>query len=123
MSYAINRLRARISNTEPTLTDQSQARDADINVIVGRYLTTGRVPAPTSQPLYGDFTETPEDLRGYIHRARTLDANRRKLPKELRDMPIAELMALTPDQLKAIITPAEKPADKPADKPHKDTPT
>lgn len=119
MFYEKNRLRARTNSTQPTMTDQSQARETDINVIVQRFTVTGRVPGPSTQPIAGvDFTKMPEDFRGFIHKARTLEENRRKLPKELRDMPIGELMALTPEQLTAKLTPPA-PSPEPPKEPEK----
>lgn len=117
MSYAINKARARTVTTKPSLTDQSQARETDINVIVGRFLKTGTAPGG-KPPIYGDFTQLDGDLREMIERARTLHKERAKLPKELQNLPIEELLALSPDKLKDILTPpAPSPADKPADKP------
>lgn len=117
MNYYTNKARAKTRTTKPSLTDQSQAAETDINVIVGRFLRTGQAPGG-KQPMYGDFSELDGDLRSMIERARTLHRERYKLPKELQDKPIEELLALTTTQLHAILTPpAPSPADKPADKP------
>lgn len=40
----------------PTLTQQSQADDADINTIVKRFGLTGQLPTNLRTPQYGDFT-------------------------------------------------------------------
>lgn len=45
-------------NDEPSLTQQSDAADLDINVIMKRYGGSGMLPQVTMQPLYGDFSET-----------------------------------------------------------------
>lgn len=41
----------------PSLTQQSQAEEADINVIVRRFGLTGQLPEGVRVPQYGDFTE------------------------------------------------------------------
>ncbi|QXP08150.1 MAG: internal scaffolding protein [Arizlama microvirus] len=105
MYYAQNKARTRTTDKTPTQTDQSQAHETDINVIVKRYATTRRVPGTTSEPLYGDFTELPTDLRGMIETSRDIQARRRELPAALRDMPIEELLALTPERITNILTP------------------
>lgn len=104
--YEKNRLRARTRNTEPTLTDQAGARDTDINVIVKTFTRTGMVPSGQGKPLVGlDFTQLPQDLRGFIETANSLNQIKNRLPAELRSMDIAELMALTPEQLRNKLTP------------------
>jgi hypothetical protein len=45
---------------DPSLTRQSDAEDADINVIVGRFLKTGLLPDNVRIPEYGDFTEASD---------------------------------------------------------------
>lgn len=115
MFYELNKRNSRTHNAgKPSLTDQSQAKDTDINVIVGRYIKTGLAPGAPIAPINGDFTHLPQDLRGFLDTSRTLHANRNKLPKELRNMPVEELLALTPDKLKSILTPAPAPAPAPA---------
>lgn len=48
---------------DPGLTDQSQAKDCDVNVIVERFMKTGELPNMISQnPEYGDFS-TPNDYQ------------------------------------------------------------
>ena len=69
----------------PSLTDQSQARETDINVIVSRMGITGMVPGNPQEPLYGDWTKFPRDLREYIETARTIDSLKEKLPAPLRE--------------------------------------
>lgn len=117
MGYAENKANARTVNTEPSLTDQSQARETDINVIVGRYGISGQLPQGGSQPMYGDFSRLPTELRDFIEMGRTLDQRRAELPAELRDLPTDELLALTPEQLTNKLTP---PADPPAPNPKGD---
>lgn len=103
--YQRNKEASKTRNTDPTLTDQSAAREADINVIVGRFTKTGMVPVAKLQPMAGDYSQLPTDLRGFIETARGLHDLRRKLPLELRDHSIEKLLALTPDELTKILTP------------------
>lgn len=116
--YAFNKIRTRTITTQKTKTDQSQAKDTDINVIVGRFLHTGTVPAPDQRPFYGDFSELPGDLRGFLDRARTLEHHRKQLPKALQHLTTEELLTLTPKALKDIMEPpAPTPAPTPATPP------
>lgn len=102
---------AAFHNTEPTMTDQSAVANTDLNVIINQFLKTGR-PQNSGIPRYGDFTEIPNDLRSIIEMSRSMQRRRRELPPQLRDMPVEELLALTPDDIKEILTP---PADKPVE--------
>lgn len=111
--YDRNKARSRTVTRGPTKTDQSQAKDTDINVIVGKFAITRRVPGTDTEPMSGDFSNFPEDLRAMIETSRDLKRIRANLPKELRDIPIAELLTKTPAELKAILTP---PAPPPAPK-------
>lgn len=43
--------------SEPSLADQSQAKDCDVNVIVARFMKTGVLPGVNKQALYGDFSD------------------------------------------------------------------
>jgi len=109
MYYEKNKARARTTDNEPTLTDQAGARQTDINVIVGQFKISGRVPGSTTAPMSGDFSNLPTDLRGMIEESRSLQLKRSKLPPQLREMPIEELLMLTPEKLKTILQPAEQP--------------
>jgi len=114
MNYQLNKARAKTRNNgKPSLTDQSQARDTDINVIVGRFLKTGTAPGANQAPLSGDFSKLPTDLRGMIETSRDLKKLRHKLPPELKDKPIEEILALQPHEITRILTP---PAPPPAPK-------
>jgi len=110
-NYTRNKKAAITYNNSPTLTDQSQANSTDINVIVGQFNISGRVPGAAGEPMTGDFTQYPRDLREMIDMGRSLEAKRRQLPKELRDKPMEELLALTPEQLKTILTPPQPKAE------------
>lgn len=105
-------------DTEPTLTDQSQGHDTDINVIVGKFGIGGMAPGNASEPMYGDFSELPADLRSFIHESRRLDEFRQQLPDTLRDIPLDTLLQMTPEQIGAKLAPKETP--KPADEPPKE---
>lgn len=110
-SYHAAKAAARTISTQATLTDQSAANETDRNVIVHRFLTTGQAPGSFNPPTYGDLAELPEDLRGYINLAKRLANARNELPKQLHGMPIEELLALQPQQLKDILSPPVKPPD------------
>lgn len=43
-------------NNEPSMTEQSPAHDADINVIMQKYSKTGQIPRVLAEPMYGDFS-------------------------------------------------------------------
>lgn len=103
------RAAARTINTEPTLTDQSQANETDINVIIGRFGVGGTVTATKKEPMYGDFSELPTDLKGFLDARHELEEARLRLPKELRDIPTEELVYMTGEALKAKLTPPEPP--------------
>lgn len=108
MSYYENRLRAQITNTEPTLTDQSQARETDINIIVGQMLKMNAEPIYPNKDMAGDFSEFPTDLRGMIEAAKAMEEHRKQLPVELRNKPVAELLTMTPEQIAHILAPPEE---------------
>lgn len=49
-------------NLEPSLTQQSDLNETDINVIMKKYNVTGQVPAVLAEGIFGDFT-TVTDFR------------------------------------------------------------
>lgn len=104
-----NKLAAIFNNKDPSLTDQSQARDTDINVIVGKFNITGRVPGSDTQPMSGDFSELPRDLRSFIEQARQLTRLHSELPEKLRNLTTQQLLELPPAELKAILEPPASP--------------
>lgn len=117
-NWAKNKIAAQFKNTEPTATDQSAANDADINVIVGRFIKTGFATGQSSPPLPAmDFTALPDNFRDMLETARDLDNIRRRLPSQLAEMTPEDILQLTDDQLRQILTP---PAPPPAPAP---TPT
>jgi len=112
MIYQLTRLRARTKNTQPTLTDQSGAKDTDINIIVKQFLGTGQAPGNAQTPMHADFTQYPEDLRR-IHRSGTQTPEHiGKLPPELKGLTLDELTHLQTRELLAKLVPdAKKPPD------------
>lgn len=98
------------SNNEPTLTDQSMAAQTDINIIVTQFLRTGQTPQG-KQMQYGDFTQLPTDLRGFIEMGRSIEENRSKLPEQLREIPVEYLVRMTNEQINGILNPPDKTAD------------
>jgi len=111
--YQKNRLRARTVNNEPTMTDQSAAAETDINVIVRDFMKHGTAPGADSEPLYGDFTELPNNLRDFIETARTMNQNRNNLPQALRDLPVEQLLTFPVEELKKLIDPPKQEEPKP----------
>lgn len=106
--YKRNRLLATIDDT-PTMTDQSQAMDTDINVIVKRYGIHGQAPGTSEAAVYQDLSEFPNNLRDIIDTARNIDEHLGALPPQLRNTTFGELLNLTEEQLTAKLTPAEQP--------------
>jgi len=109
--YKTNRVKAKTFNNEPTMTDQSQAAETDLNIIMKQFLKTGTVPGASGEPMYEDFTELPNDLRGMIELSRTMREQRRNLPEQIRHLPVEDLLGLTPDKWNAIMKPAEQPKE------------
>lgn len=99
-------------NEEPTMTDQSAAEGTEINVILKQFGITGQAPGNARQPLYGDFTGLPTDLRGYIEQSRSIEELQAKLPDELKGMNPEELLSLTADELADKLKKPEPPAPK-----------
>ena len=106
--YKANKAAARYHNTEPSLTDQSQANDTDVNVIVKKFAITGQAPGGRT-PNYGDFTQLPKDLRELLAMNKSVKGYRDTLPEQLRDLEIEELLALSEQDITKILTPKEEP--------------
>lgn len=106
-NYKANKADAVYINTEPTMTDQSQAANTDINIIVNQFIRTGQAPQG-AEPIYADFADLPDDLRGFIEMGRTINTLKSQLPEQLRDLPPAELFRLTDAELLARLTPPEQ---------------
>lgn len=103
--YIANKLAAVHNNAMPTETDQSQARETDINVIIGRFGVGHLAKGNGKVPMYEDFTDLPRDLRGYIEQARGLDELRARLPEPLKAQKLEELLQLTPQQIHGLLFP------------------
>lgn len=103
--YHENAKRAVYRSTSPSLTEQSLARETDINVIIGRFAVSGTVPSAPRPPMYGDTSQLPTDLRGLIEMGKSLNRLKRSLPEQLREKSVKELFELTPQQLQTILTP------------------
>ena len=73
---------------EPSLTDQSQYKDTDINNIVRRYQTTGLLDSPGSVPFetlqYGDATLLP-DYQTALDLVNNVQEEFSSLPSEVRE--------------------------------------
>jgi len=107
-NYYERKKQLRTRTTKESMTDQSAAAGTDINVVIGHMLATGEQPGEAT-PIYGDFTIIPEDLRSLIHTARGLARHRSSLPAQLRNMSLADLVALTPAKMRDILNPPAKP--------------
>lgn len=68
---------------DDSLTIQSQAKDADINVIMERYTKTGLMPPLARLPSFGDF-DGISDYREAIHAVREADDLFMQLPAKVR---------------------------------------
>lgn len=70
-------------NPGESLTVQSMAEDADINVIVHRFGITGKLPDNPRVPSYGDFSEVT-DYRSALEAVRNADEAFMELPARVR---------------------------------------
>lgn len=68
---------------DPSLAVQSEAEDADINVIVKRFGLTGTMPEGVRLPQYGDFTGIV-DYRDALAALKEADENFMQYPAHLR---------------------------------------
>lgn len=114
MRYEVNKANAVTRNVKPSKTDQSATRDTDINVIVSAMLNQGREPGQGLQPVFTDLTQYPTDLRGMIEMARSLNAQMKKLPPQLQNLGPQQILALSPEALKRILTPPDEQTAKPS---------
>lgn len=113
-NWARNKAKAIFINTKPSKTDQSQAEDTNINIIMRKYRITGQAPGASKAPIYADFTELPTSLAEMMETARKMPSIRASLPEQLRSMPLEQLLSLTPEDLTNILTPpAQPPANTP----------
>lgn len=68
---------------DPSLTRQDDAEDADINVIVGRFLKTGLLPENVRVPQYGDFSQA-SDYKSSLDQVRRAEQAFAEFPAEVR---------------------------------------
>lgn len=68
---------------DPSLTQQHQKEDADINHIVARFGLTGELPFADRQPRYGDFSAVT-DYHSAMNAVRSASEDFMSLPAELR---------------------------------------
>lgn len=71
-------------NDKPSLTQQSDASETDINVIVARYTKTGQLPQIQDGARWGDFSEV-NDYRSALDRITELKAAFYEIPAAIRD--------------------------------------
>lgn len=76
-------LEAGLKCEDESLTLQSQAQDADINVIVRRFGVTGELPNGLRVPVYGNF-EGVSDYREALDLVREADQAFMSLPADVR---------------------------------------
>ncbi len=120
-AYRDEELHQGIVFEEPSLTDQSQYKDTDINNIVRRYQTTGLLDSPGAVPFetlqYGDATLLP-DYQTALDLVNSVHEEFSSLPSEVREKfghdPMQLLDALqdpTKQQMLQDIGLLSKPAD------------
>lgn len=68
--------------TDPSLTKQEYKQEADINVIIKRYVSTGEFPI-NPQPLYADTTQIP-DFQTMMNHVIAVEERFDQLPAEVR---------------------------------------
>lgn len=68
----------------PSRTQQSAAKDADINEIVRRFGVTGELPAPREAAQYGDFSQVT-DFQSAMEQLRRAQESFDELPAEVRE--------------------------------------
>jgi phage internal scaffolding protein len=72
-----------ITDWGPSLTIQSQAEDADLNIIMRRFGITGKMPENVRLPEYGDFTQIT-DYRSALESVRMANEAFMEIPAEIR---------------------------------------
>lgn len=112
MYYQLNKAKSRTVTTQPTKTDQAGAGETSLHTIISRYGVSGQMPVTNRTPITGDLTKMPTELREVFQMARSMRENRAKLPKQLRELPLEQLLALTREELDKLLKPASPPAPK-----------
>lgn len=72
-----------VETVGPSLTQQSMAEDADINVIMDRFGLTGRMPENPRVPMYGDF-DTVFDYQSALNAVSDAYDSFMELPAKVR---------------------------------------
>lgn len=72
-----------ITDFGPSLTQQNQAEEADINTIVKRFGLTGQLPTNVRTPTYGDFTHVT-DYQSALNAVRAAEDAFMKMPAAIR---------------------------------------
>lgn len=98
-NYHRNKERAKTRQVGATKTDQSAAPGTDINIIMKNHAIHGTAPGSAKAPLYGDFSNIPDNLRDMIELGKSIEGHRQQLPTALQDMTIQELVNANPEQL------------------------
>lgn len=80
---AENSARSGLECLDPSLTIQSQAEEADINVIVRNFGITGKLPQNIRVPQFGDF-DSVDDYQTAIEVIRAAEESFAALPSEAR---------------------------------------
>jgi len=70
-------------NNEESMTQQSDKDDADINIIMSRFQKSGQLPQVKLEPLYADFTDTP-DYRTAVEMIQQADEAFSMIPARIR---------------------------------------
>lgn len=117
---------ASVAIVGPSLTVQSMAEDADLNVIMHRFGITGRFPDNPRVPVYADFSEVT-DFRSALAAVEAARAAFMEYPASLRarfDNDPQRLLEFVSDgrnmaeaQALGLLKPVEPPASAPAASP------
>lgn len=109
MSYKERKAAAIYRPTKPTKTDQSQAKDTDVNLIVKRFTVSGTAPGTSAQPMYGDFSILPKDLREMIEQVRGIEKLRKGLPRNMQNLTLQDIVELDNQALERYLLPTPTP--------------
>lgn len=80
----VNSFATGVECTEPSLTQQSQAAEADINEIVRRFGLTGKLPENVRVPTYGDFDGVVDDYQSALNAIRSAEESFMAMPADVR---------------------------------------
>lgn len=70
-------------NNEPSMTQEADANETDINVIMAKYQKTGQLPRQLMEPLFGDFTQ-PIDYAQAVTAIRSAEEAFLEIPAKIR---------------------------------------